>query len=199
MKRSFRAFLTAVLIAVPILASCSESQGPIAPTTNIERQDGLLGDLVGGTVDLLSSAVKLLGSILTGPDANGDAAYAWIGSNGGTIKTAAYTLTVPKGAVTKKTKFEVRPANTGQYMLELRAYEQDLLGLVDVGEEGFRKPVLLTISFANANGVTKPKKIGIIYIVSSSEVYSQPSAVDTKKETVTTPLSHFSKYAMVQN
>lgn len=199
MRRSFKAFVTAVLIAVPMLASCSESQGPIALPTNIERQDGLIGEAIGGVVDLVGGVVKLLGSILTGPDANGSAAYAWIDSDGGVVQTAAYTLTVPPGAVTRRTKFEVKPSNTGQYMLELRAYEQGLLGLIDVGEKGFRKPVLLTISFANANGVRDPNKIGIIYIVSPKEVLLQQTWVDTRKEAVTAPLNHFSKYAMVQN
>src|SRR5688572_26788901 len=99
MKRSFRAFLAAVLIAVPVLAGCNEANKPIAPVSTIERQDGLLdlvGGLVGGVVD---GVVKLVGVILTGPDANGAEKSAWIGSEGGSISTAAYTLTVPRGAV----------------------------------------------------------------------------------------------------
>jgi hypothetical protein len=199
MRRSFKALLTAVLIAVPMLASCNEAQGPLAPATNIERQDGLLGGLVGGVVDLVGDVVGLLDNILTGPDAKGDAKYAWIDSDGGTITTAAYTLTVPRGAVTKNTKFEVKPSNTGAYMLELHAYQQGLFGLVDVGSRGFRKPVLLTISYANANGVTDVRKLGIIYIASPEQIELQQTSVDTRNKTVTSPLSHFSRYAMVQN
>jgi hypothetical protein len=203
MKRSFKALLTAVLIAVPMLASCSDIQGPEVPPTNIERQDGLLGGLVGGlvggVVELVGDVVGLLGSILTGPDANGSAVSAWIDSDGGTIKTAAYTLTVPRGAVRKDTKFEVRPTNTGAYMLELKAYEKGLLGLVSVGHKGFRKPVLLTISYAKAEGVTDVRKLGIIYIVAPDQVELQKTSVDTRNRTVTSPLSHFSRYAMVQN
>jgi hypothetical protein len=195
MKRSFRAFLAAVLIAVPVLSSCNEASDPVAAAPSIERQDGLL-DLVGG---LVGGVLKLVGVILTGPDANGSQAYAWIGSEGGTVTTAAYTLTVPRGAVGTKTKFVVAPVNDGSYTIQLDAYEQGLLGLVNVGARGFKKPVLLTISWANAKGVTDAKKIGIIYLKSSTEVELQTSSVDTRDKDVTASLSHFSKYAMVQN
>lgn len=195
MRRSFKAFVAAVLIAVPVLASCNEASNPVAPTTTIERQDGLL-DLVGGVV---GGVLKLVGVILTGPDANGEAKYAWIDSNGGTITTAAYTLTVPRGAVGTRTKFVVAPVNDGSYTLQLDAYEQGLLGLVNVGPRGFKKPVLLTISWANANGVTNAKQIGIVFLKSATEVEAQNSTVDTRDKDVTASLSHFSKYAMVQN
>jgi hypothetical protein len=195
MRRSFKAFVAAVLIAVPVLASCNEASSPLAPAPTIERQDGLL-DLVGG---VLGGVLKLVGVILTGPDANGSAKYAWIDSNGGTISTAAYTLTVPRGAVGTRTKFVVAPANDGSYTIQLDAYEQGLLGLVNVGARGFKKPVLLTISWANANGVTNANKIGIVYLKSATVAEPQASTVDPRDEDVTAPLSHFSKYAMVQN
>lgn len=195
MKRSFRAFLAAVLIAVPVLASCNEANSPIAPVTTIERQDGLL-DLVGGVVGGL---VKLVGVILTGPDANGAEKSAWIGSEGGSITTAAYTLTVPRGAVGTRTKFVVTPTNTGAYVINLEAYEQGLLGLVNVGKRGFRKPVYLTVSYAKASGVTDVKKLGIVYLATPTTIEIQPTSVDTRDKDVTAQLSHFSKYAMIQN
>ena len=195
MKRSLRAFLAAVLIAVPVLASCNEANSPVAPATTIERQDGLL-DLVGGVVGGL---VRLVGVILTGPDANGAEKSAWIGSDGGSISTAAYTLTVPRGAVSTRTKFVVAPTNTGAYVINLEAYEQGLLGLVNVGKRGFKKPVLLTISYAKANGVTNTSKLGIVYLATPDQVEIQPTTIDTRDKDVTAQLSHFSKYAMIQN
>jgi hypothetical protein len=200
MKRSFRAFLVAVLLAAPLLSSCSDvnPMEPV-PSTTIERQDGLLGGLLGGVLDLVGGVVNLLGSVLTGPDANGSAKSAWIGSNGGTIQTAAYTLTVPRGAVSKNTRFEVKPTNTGAYMLELNAYEKTLLGETNVGQRGFKKPVKLTISYKNAEGVTDPKKLAIVYIISPTKGEVQKTAVDSKDRDVTAELKHFSKYAMIQN
>jgi hypothetical protein len=199
MTRSFKALLTALLIAVPMLASCADTTAPLASATNIERQEGLLGDLVGGVVNLVGDVVGLLGNILSGPDANGSAASAWIDSNGGTVKTAAYTLTVPRGAVSTRTQFVIKPLNNGTYTVELLAYQKTLLGTKSVGEKGFAKPVLLTISYANAEGVTNTNKLGIIYIASPTEVELQKTVIDTQDRDVTAQLSHFSKYAMVQN
>ena len=199
MKRSFKALLTAVLFAVPMLASCNEAQGPIGPTSNIARQEALVGDLIETSVDLVEGTIGQIGRILSGSDAKGDAVSAWIGSSGGTIRTAAYTLTVPAGAVSKNTKFTVAPTKSGLYTVDLHAYEQGLLGLVDVGANGFDKPVSLTISFANANGPVDASKIVVVYIASPSKVQVQPSFVDLTKKTVSSPLSHFSKYAMVQD
>jgi hypothetical protein len=200
MKRSFRAFFVALLLAVP-LAGCADINNPTEPTPSqtIQTQEGLIGDLLGGVVDLVGSTVKLLTSILSGPDANGTKVTAWIDSDGGTIKTAAYTLVVPRGAVRRNTQFVIEPENNGTYTVNLEAYEKRLLGLVSVGENGFAKPVLLTISFDKASGVTNERKIGIIYIQSRSKVELQNSSVDTRNNTVTSKLNHFSKYAMVQN
>ncbi|HEY0304849.1 MAG TPA: hypothetical protein VGC44_07740 [Longimicrobiales bacterium] len=200
MKRSFKAFVVALLLALPLLSSCADHNptGP-APSPTMQTQEGLVGDLLGGTVDLLSSTVKLLGSILTGPDANGTKVTAWIGSDGGTLKTAAYTLVVPRGAVNANTQFVIEPANDGSYTVNLYAYQKTVLGTVSVGEKGFAKPVLLTISYDKASGVTNERKIAIIYIESASKVELQNSSVDARDNDVTAALSHFSKYAMVQN
>lgn len=200
MKRSFKAIVVALLLAVPLLSSCADNlpSGPAA-SAEIQRQDGLIDGLVGGVTDVAGGVVNLLGAVLTGPDANGSEASAWIGSEGGVVKTAAYTLTVPRGAVSTKTRFVVRPTNTGAYMVELDAYVNGLLGQVEVGSKGFKKPVQLTISYAKANGVTNEKKISIVYVTSSSHGTLQPVVVDTRDNDVTAQLSHFSKYAMVQN
>jgi hypothetical protein len=83
--------------------------------------------------------------------------------------------------------------------VDLHAHQQGLLGLIEVGSKGFDRPVALTISFANANGTFDPSRIAIVYIASMSKVQLQQSFVDLGKKTVTSPLNHFSKYAMVQN
>lgn len=191
MKRSLKALLTALLIAVPVMTSCADVSGPPSATTTIERQDGLIDGLLGGVL-------KLLFVILTGPDANGPDASAWIGSAGGTVSTAAYTLVVPLGAVSVNTKFVIEPVNDGTYAVQLRAYKQGLLGLVDVGEKGFKKPVTLKMSYANASGVTNEKKLIIVYLC-DGDAEVQATSIDTRKETVSAQLNHFSKYAMAQN
>jgi hypothetical protein len=204
MTRSFRNFIVALLVTLPLVTSCSDPQAPMVPQqSSIERQDGLIGDLLGTVTNTLTSTVSgvvgLLDNILSGPDANGKSNYAWIDADGGTIKTAAYTLTVPRKAVRTRTKFVIEPVNNGTYSVELHAYRQGLLGLIDVGGRGFDRPVELTISYRKAEGVTDERKLAIIYIASPKEVELRPSKIDRRDKEVTAKLDHFSKYAMVQN
>jgi hypothetical protein len=197
MKRSFRALTAALLIATPILSGCGDIQDPITPTPApaVQPQNGLIGGLLGGVVGLISGVLN----ILTGPDANGAEKSAWIGSNGGTITTAAYTLVVPKGAVYESTRFTVKPTNTGTYSLDLTAERKSLLGTYDIGSKGFAKPVSLTISYAKANGVVDPRKLIIVYLRPDGKAEIQPSSINTSTKAVTSTLGHFSKYALVQN
>ena len=197
MKRSMKALLAVLLVATPLLASCADTTGPSAPETTLttQPQAGLLDGLLGLVGSVLTGVLNILG----GPDANGAEASAWIGSSGGTIKTAAYTLTVPKGAVSQNTLFSLEPANDGTYKVELHAERKGLLGWVDVGSNGFSKPVLYTVSYANANGVTDPKKLVIVYLRADGKAEITASSINTTAKTVTSSLPHFSKYALVQN
>jgi hypothetical protein len=197
MKRSIRVFLAALLVATPLLAGCADTTGPSAPETTLtaQPQAGLLDGLLGVVGGLLTGVLN----ILSGPDANGSETSAWIGSGGGTIKTAAYTLTVPKGAVTSNTLFELEPANDGTYKVQLTATRNGLLGTINVGAQGFRKPVLFTVSYAKATGVTDARKLAIVYLRSDGKFELTATSVNTKAKTVTSSLPHFSKYALVQN
>jgi hypothetical protein len=159
---------------------------------SLEPQAGLISDLLGGTL-------KLLSVVLKGPDANGEAKAVWIGPQGGTISTAAYTLTVPANAVTKSTKFEIEPVNDGTYTVELHAYEQGLLGLVDVGGKGFKKPVLLKYSYKNAVGLANESKLVILWVRDDGKIEVQNCDVNKNADTITGSLEHFSKYALAQN
>lgn len=191
MKRSFKALLAVALVVTPLLTSCSEGRDPVG-TPTLEPQSGLISDLLGGTL-------KLVSIILKGPDANGESVSAWIGPQGGTITTAAYTLTVPANAVTKSTRFDLAPVNDGTYTVDLRAYQQGLLGLIDVGSKGFQKPVSLTFSYKNALGLENPSKLVILWIRPDGKLEVQNCDLDKQSETITGSLEHFSKYALAQN
>ena len=192
MKRSFKALLAVALIVTPLLTSCSEARDPVGAAPSLEPQSGLISDLLGGTL-------KLLNVVLKGPDANGEAKSAWIGPQGGTITTAAYTLTVPAYAVTKSTRFDIVPVNDGTYTVELHAYEQGLLGLIDVGSKGFKKPVLLKYSYKNAIGIENESKLVILWVRPDGKIEVQNCDVNKEKDTITGSLNHFSKYALAQN
>jgi hypothetical protein len=197
MKRSTRALLATLLVITPLLANCADNRDPSSPEipVTVQPQNGLLGGLLGAVGSLLSGVLNILG----GADANGSAVYAWIGSDGGTIKTAAYTVVVPRGAVSKSTKFSLTPTNTGMYVTDLKAEQQGLLGLVSVGEKGFAKPIQYTVSYAKATGSFDPKKLVIVYLRSDGKAEITATTIDTKTKTVTGSLQHFSKYALVEN
>lgn len=193
MKRSMRALVAAMLVATPLVTSCADvPRDPTSLPAVSQPQNGLISGLLGGVLGLL-------GNILTGPDANGPDASGWIGSAGGTVSTASYTLVVPANAVSQSTLFEIEPANNGSYTTELHAYRKGLLGLVDVGSKGFNKPVVLKVSYANASGVVNPNSLVIIYINSQGVPEIQNSTTDATNKTVASSLSHFSKYALAQN
>jgi hypothetical protein len=192
MKRSFKALLAVALVVTPLLTSCSEARDPIGASPTVEPQAGLISDLLGGVL-------KLVNVVLKGPDANGESVSAWIGPQGGTIKTAAYTLTIPANAVSKSTRFDLAPVNDGTYTVDLRAYQQGLLGLIDVGGKGFQKPVLLTFSYKNALGVENPSKLVILWVRPDGKIEVQNCDVDKASEKITGSLDHFSKYALAQN
>ena len=192
MKRSFKALLTLALVVTPLLTSCSDVRDPVGTAPSLDPQAGLISDLLGGTL-------KLINVVLKGPDANGEAKAVWIGAEGGTITTAAYTLTIPANAVTQSTRFEIEPANDGTYTVELHAYQQGLLGLVDVGSKGFQKPVLLKYSYQNAIGVENESKLVILWVRPDGKVEVQNCDVNKQANTITGSLNHFSKYALAQN
>ena len=201
MKRSFRAVVAALLLATPLLANCADGGDLSAPAqqTTIQRQDGLLGDVVDGVVGTVTGLLANVVGLVFGADANGPEAQAWIGTNGGTVSTAAYTLIVPKGAVKENTLFTMTPTNTGSYSLELKAYKKGLLGNVDVSSLGFLKPVTIRMSYAKATNVTDARKLGIVWVRENGIIEDQRSTVDTSAKTVSSALSHFSKYAMAQD
>ena len=197
MRRSFRAVVAALLLATPLLANCADYSDPSSPATTqqVQPQEGLIGGLLGVVGGVLNAVTGLV----FGADANGPEAEAWIGSNGGTVTTAAYTLIVPKGAVSTNTLFTLEPTNTGSYSIELKAYRKGLLGNVDVSSYGFRTPVTIRMSYAKATNVSEPAKLGIVWVRENGIVEDQRSTVDTQAKTVSSALSHFSKYAMAQD
>ena len=121
----------------------------------------------------------------------------WIGASGGTLRLAGHTLTVPPGAVQGPTLFSMLPLASGHVEVELLAAAiRPLLGLVDVGSDGFDEPVELTLSYAAATNVDDPDRLVILHLRDDGGVEEVPSTVHTATKTVTAELEHFSRYAM---
>lgn len=194
MMRSFRAFTATLLLITPLLASCDTIADPSSAPPSVERQAGLLGGLIDTTVNLLGAVVGIL---VGGEDANAPEVTKWIGKDGGTLETGAYTLIVPKGAVSNSTLFGIAPANDGRYATELSATRDG--GRIDVGANGFNKPVTLIFSYEGADNLKDPLKLMVVYVAVDGNLVPQPTIIDTNKKIVSSKLDHFSKYALVQN
>src|SRR5690606_11105780 len=111
-------------------------------------------------------------------------------------------LLVPPGAVSQPTLFSLVVLPTGYVEVELGAVVNSLLGLVfDVGEQGFLKPVPVTLSYSGATNVSDPSGLQIARVNSLlgyRNLEALPSTVDPQAQTVTAHLDHFSRYLLVR-
>jgi len=125
-----------------------------------------------------------------------------ISLNGGSISLLGHTLTVPSGAVTSPTLFTMLLGLNGYVEVHLEALTPTLFGLLNIGGNGFRRPVRVTISYANAVGVTDPSKLVIVHLPGLwgyNRAEPVPTTVDPVRKTVTAELDHFSRYALASN
>ena len=123
-----------------------------------------------------------------------------IGLLGGTLNIGKHSLVVPQGAVLVPTLFQMEVVRNGHIEVELHAFLQNLLGLVDIGGKGFLKPVNLSLSYANATNVGNAANLKIALLNEDGSIKEiLPSVVDTQKKTVSAKLPHFSRYAMIGN
>ena len=123
-----------------------------------------------------------------------------IGLLGGTLSVANHTVAVPFGAVTVPTLFTLRHVNNGYVEVDATATITDLLGkILDVGGLGFRKPVTMTLSYARATNVSDPSRLKIVRLKPDGQHEIMPSTVNLSKKTVSAPLDHFSRYALVSD
>jgi hypothetical protein len=125
-----------------------------------------------------------------------------ISVEGGTISLLGHTLVVPKGAVSGPTLFTMLVGLNGKVEVHLTALVPTLFSILNLGEQGFRKPVRLTLSYAHARNVQDPNDLVIVYVpglFGYNRVEPLPSTVDPVRKTVTAELDHFSRYAMATN
>ena len=123
-----------------------------------------------------------------------------LGLLGGTLNVANHSISVPFGAVTLPTLFTLRHVNNGYVEVDASATITDLLGkILDIGALGFRKPVRMTLSYARATNVSDPSRLKIVRLKPDGQHEIMPSTVNLSKKTVSAPLDHFSRYALVSD
>jgi hypothetical protein len=126
-----------------------------------------------------------------------------IGIQGGKISLAGHVLTIPAGAVTIPTLFTMTVPLNGYVEVELLATVSTVLGtVIDVGAQGFKKPVTLSLTYARAMpNVDNPSKLFIAYMKNGDyiELQKLPSWTDRNQKLVSAELDHFSKYCMASD
>lgn len=193
MRRFWKQLFLVPALVVAVLAGCE-----VADRTPLEvtAPQPLLGGLLGGN-QASYTLVKdpLLPGILQAVSTN-----ALIGVQGGQITLLGHTLTVPAGAVSQPTIFTLTVLPTGYVEVNLTATLTSVLGLVlNVGDDGFLRPVPVTLSYARATNVTDPSKLTVVHLgglLGYKNIQPVPSTVDPASKTVTADLEHFSRYSL---
>jgi hypothetical protein len=197
MKWTRRFFTLGLALALSATVSCTAGDGPAGPQVpqppeqpsellgdllggDLLSDDGLVGDVVDGTVGTLLNVTDLLVCSSQPYDVERKS----IGSDGGTINVGSHTLVIPKGALRGRTTItaEQMPGRTNS----LRFSPEGLR---------FEKPAALTMSYRNCLLVLVKKsivytdeKLNILEVLRSLDLFGRKS--------VTAPIDHFSRYAI---
>lgn len=124
-----------------------------------------------------------------------------IGIDGGELTLLGHTLTVPAGAVDEPALFTLTVLADGYVHVDLMAVRLSLLGLIDIGAQGFDEPVEVTMTYERATNVPRRKQNDLVILRLNPDGFDavhevMPAQVDKKSKTVTTWLDHFSGYCM---
>lgn len=180
--------LTPALFVIVALASCSDA--PMAPQVSETPQPQMSTTSNGYTYIEERSPFDLGGLSISGV----------IGILGGTLRLGGHTLIVPPGAVTVPTLFTISLPLDPYVNVDLLATVQTILGgVLNIGERGFRKPVVLGLTYSRATNVTDPSKLFNAYMPRYGAPEKLPSWVDENNKVVYSILPHFSKYCMLSD
>lgn len=213
--------LAAMMMLAFVVASCDHADLPTDVDSSAEQFSGepqeLLGGLLGGilggettvrAVDqhgqirtytlvrepLLTSLIGTVDQLLT-------SVTQLVGLDGGILRLLGHRLVVPAGAVDQPTSFTMSALLSGNVQVDLSATAPGRSGQVDVGAEGFNRPVRLDLTYERATNVRDPRKLVILRLNPAgldALHEALPTTVDPNNERATTWLEHFSGYIMAQ-
>ncbi|HEX2635966.1 MAG TPA: hypothetical protein VHL81_02500 [Gemmatimonadales bacterium] len=182
-----RLFSLALLSALTVGLSCTSIEDPLAPAASAAAAPeapaqflGPVGTLLSPVGTVVSSAVDLL---VCRPQPYA-ATTGVVGREGGTIVVGQHKLVIPRGALQQNVKITAE---------QVRGSTNS----VRFSPEGlkFKQPAQLTMSYKNCFLVLGSKRI--VYtdeLLSILNVLVSKDAV--KSKTVTSPIDHFSRYAV---
>jgi hypothetical protein len=201
MRRPFFPALSALLLAF-FIASCDHApQIPTGPTIEpvyhtVHSEDGQEYTMVEDRLPRSLDGLSL--SRLIGPD-------------GGHISLVGHRLDVPAGAVELPTLFTLELITDGHIEVRLRAVRQLLdpvlgtvIGTKNIGKEGFKEPVTLSLTYARARNIDTNNPPELLIMRMLGETHADPhepleSETSTTRKIVLTDLGEFSRFCMAAN
>src|SRR5262249_4409018 len=184
MARWSRRLLSVMLVGVLLVGvGCgTEGDSPLAPSGN-GPQAALIPTVIG-TVGSVGSSVLTSVDLLTCTSLPYTKSSATIGPEGGTLRVGTSTLVVPRGALAKSVTI------TGEQI-------SGKANSVRFSPEGLRfsRPAALTMSYANCLLIAPAKQI--VYTSEALKVLEVLKSLDLRlSRTVSSPIDHFSRYAI---
>jgi hypothetical protein len=219
--------IAAMMMLAFVVASCDHADVPTDVGSSSQEfggepqellgLEGLLGGLSGGNttvraIDQFGTVrtytlvrepllTNLVGTVVRTVDGLLATVTQLVGLDGGTLRLLGHRLVVPSGAVDQPTSFSLSVLLNGYTQVDLTATAPGMSGRVDVGEEGFNRPVRLDLTYERASNVRDPRKLVILRLnpLGMDALHEVlPTTVDRDNERATTWLEHFSGYIMAQ-
>ncbi|MBA3759203.1 MAG: hypothetical protein H0X07_01585 [Gemmatimonadales bacterium] len=201
MKWTRRFFSLGLVFALLAGVSCTAVDSALTGVTDSQplQASPLLGSTLDGPSSTLDQTVNGLGSGDLGGAIGGVfevtnlltctmqpyvAVTQTVGPNGGKIKVGEHVLEIPQGALSSDVKItaEQVPGATNS----LRFSPEGLR---------FGRPAALTMSYQNCAAVLLPK--AIVYTTEKLQILEVLLSLDLfRKQTVSAPIDHFSRYAV---
>lgn len=207
-----------------VLASCDHTELPTDVDSSsqqvVDEPQQLLGGLLGGLFGSNETTIRavdqygrirtytlvreplltqVVGTLTQTVDGLLVSVTRLIGLGGGTLEVVDHRLVVPAGAVDQPTTFTLGALLNGNIRVDLSATAPGRSGQVDVGAEGFDRPVRLDLTYERASNVRDPRDLVIIRLnpAGMDAIHEAlPTTVDRYNERATTWLEHFSGYMM---
>jgi hypothetical protein len=182
----FRSRLLSLLVAGAALTNWGCSSLSTEPADPMQPDPGLVGDLLGGVGTAASGLVRLVNGLLVCTILRNDVDRETIGRDGGTLRTDAYSLVIPAGALSRNVSIKMEQVS-------------GRVNSVRFSPEGLRfaKPVRLTMSYSNCRPNPRGVPNKIVYTDENLRVLEvPPSRDDARNERVVGDIDHFSRYAI---
>ena len=209
------------------LSSCEHVESPtdVPVAEGAAQFEGEPQELLGGLLDGLTSSTSitvraidqygvvrkytlirepllttLVGTVVNTVDGLLATVTRLLGVDGGTLLNLGHRLVVPAGAVDGPTTFTLGVLLNGTTQIDLTAFAPGGSGKIDVGAEGFNRPVRVDMTYSRASVRDRDEDDLVVLRLNPAGLDSLhevvPATIDERNEKATFWLEHFSKYAM---